>query len=65
MLGQKIIKLRREKMLTQAAVAEAIGVSQTAYHKWESDETKPSVQHLMKLADFFGVQLRYFLSEYS
>ena len=36
-LGQRIAALRRQKDLTQEAVAEALGVSPQAVSKWENE----------------------------
>ena len=35
-IGEKIQKLRREKGLSQEALAEAVGVSRQSVSKWES-----------------------------
>lgn len=35
-IGEKIQKLRREKGLSQEALAEALGVSRQSVSKWES-----------------------------
>ena len=42
MLSERLKYLRREKKLSQAALAEAIGVGQSSIASYERDERKPS-----------------------
>lgn len=51
-LGTKLGRLRREKKLTQEQIAEKLNVSQNAYNKWENDKAKPSMENIVKLAEF-------------
>lgn len=46
----QITKLRLAKGLTQAELAKAVGVDQTAVHMWESGKNNPRFTHLQKLA---------------
>ncbi len=56
-VGQKIRELRKMKGLTQEAVASALEVSRQAVAKWESDQSYPSTENLLKLKDLFEVSL--------
>lgn len=56
-LGNTIKRLRKEKGITQEALAGAIGVSFQAISKWETDTTLPDITLLPKLASFFGVKI--------
>lgn len=56
-LGKRLSALRRERNLTQEAVAQQLGVSNQAVSKWESDLCCPDVLLLPKLADLFQVSL--------
>jgi transcriptional regulator with XRE-family HTH domain len=53
--------LRKERKLTQIQVAEAVGVEQTTYGKYELEQRAPSNEVLQKLADFFNVSTDYLL----
>lgn len=53
----KLFSLRKNRNLSQAELAEAIGVDQTAVHLWESGKTKPRIENLMKLASYFNVSV--------
>ena len=52
-LGESIRKLRKEGGFTQEQLAEAMGVSVSAVHKWESDKATPELELLVDLAEFF------------
>lgn len=54
-IGKKIFELRREKGLTQEALAEKMNVSAQAVSKWENDLSCPDVTALPKLAKLLGV----------
>lgn len=54
----------REKAgLTQAEVAKALGVDQSAVSLWETGKTAPRAALLPKLADLYGVTVDELLRE--
>ena len=57
----KIKELRAEKGLTQAQLAEIVGVNQTAIGKYERGELEPNLQTLIKLSQFFQVSVDYII----
>lgn len=62
-LGEKLYKLRTEKNITQSDVANALGVSRQAVSKWETDESLPDLDKLVKLADLYEVTTDFLLRE--
>lgn len=56
-IGEKIRQLRKDKGLTQDAVASALEISRQAIAKWESNQSSPSTENLVKLAALFDVSL--------
>ena len=56
-LGNRISQYRKEKGLTQEGLAQALGVTNQAVSKWESDQNCPDVLLLPKIAEFFGISL--------
>lgn len=54
-LGKHIAALRKQRGLTQEALAEALGVSPQAVSKWETDTSCPDISLLPKLAAELGV----------
>jgi len=61
MIDKRIKELREEKQLSQAALAQMIGVSQKAIDYWERGVNEPKASYIIKLADFFGVSADYLL----
>ena len=60
-LPERIRSLRKERGLSQEALAEALGVSRQAVTKWEDGSALPSTANLLALADFFAVPLEDFV----
>lgn len=56
-LGMRIASLRRERGLTQEALARAIGVSAPAVSKWETDASCPDIALLCPLARALGTNV--------
>ncbi|NMR35909.1 helix-turn-helix transcriptional regulator [Chryseobacterium aquaticum] len=57
-LGTKLKQLRQNKNWSQADVAYKLDVSQPAYNKWETDQTKPSLDNLGKIAEVFEIEIQ-------
>ena len=58
----KLQDLRRQRGLTQEALAEILYVSRTAISKWESGRGYPNIDSLKAIARFFGVTIDELLS---
>ena len=56
-MGARIARSRKEKGLTQEALANALGVSNQAVSKWEGDVCCPDIQLLPPLCDTLGMTL--------
>ncbi|MBR6526056.1 MAG: helix-turn-helix transcriptional regulator [Clostridia bacterium] len=61
-LGARISNLRKEKKLTQEALAEKLNVSPQAISKWENDQSCPDIMLLPTLAQLLGVSTDVLLS---
>ena len=57
-LGTKLRKLRDDKKMSQSQIADMLGISQSAYNKWEADQAKPSSDNLLKLSEFHNVDMK-------
>ena len=55
--NQNISKLRKERGLSQEALAEKLSVSRQAVSKWETGEAVPELQKLIMLCDILGVSM--------
>ena len=56
-LFENLIRLRKERGLSQEAVAEAVGIRSRTYQNYEYDEAEPRLSTLIRLADFYQVSL--------
>ncbi|MBQ8615146.1 MAG: helix-turn-helix transcriptional regulator [Clostridia bacterium] len=56
-IGKNLLKLRKNKKLTQLEVAEKFNYSDKSISKWEKGESMPSVEVLCELAEFYDVTL--------
>jgi len=61
-LKEKLVALRKEKGLTQSAVAEKLDVSRQAISRWESGIALPSTDNLKSLSALYGVPIDYLLN---
>jgi len=62
-VNETLRSLRLNKKLMQSEVAEIIGVSLSSYQKYERDKNSvmPSIDVLMRIADFYNISLDYLL----
>jgi len=60
--SEKPQQLRKQKGLTQEALARTLYISRPAISKWESGRGYPSIESLKALAAFFGVTIDELLS---
>lgn len=59
----KMIKLRKIKGFTQETFAAEVGVSRQSVYKWESGQSYPEVEKLLKVARTFGVTVDDMLND--
>ena len=62
-LGEKLYTLRTKQNMTQEQLAEKLQVSRQSISKWESDATRPDLEKLKFLAEFYQVSLDKLLDE--
>jgi len=54
-LAEKILELRTSHGLSQGDLAEALDVSRQSVSKWETGQSVPDLDKIIKLADLFDV----------
>lgn len=54
-LAEKLCKLRTDQGLSQGDLAEKLNVSRQSVSKWETGQSVPDLDKIIKLADLFGV----------
>lgn len=62
-LSEKLIKLRKEKGLSQEEFGNEINVSRQAVSKWENEETKPDLDKIKEIVKKFKVDYNYLLND--
>ncbi|MBQ8606507.1 MAG: helix-turn-helix domain-containing protein [Clostridia bacterium] len=63
MLGEKLKSLRKENKISQEELAERLDVSRQSISLWENDQTLPSMEKIVALANIFGVTTDYLLMD--
>lgn len=56
-MQNNLIKLRKEKGLSQEELADKLSVSRQAISKWERGESLPDTDNLIRLAKLYGVSI--------
>ena len=62
-INEILKKLRQQKHLTQQELATILDINLSSYQKYErpNNTVKPSIDALIKIADFYGVTVDYLL----
>lgn len=61
--GEKLLKLRKEKGLSQEALAEKLNTSRQAISKWENSQGYPETEKLLMIGNLFEVSVDYLLKD--
>lgn len=61
LFGERLKHLRKSQGLSQAKIAEKLGVSVNAVCRWEKGETQPKGGHLWDLAKLLNTQVSFLL----
>lgn len=56
-LGEKILSLRTARDMSQDDLAEKLEVSRQSVSKWETGQSTPDLDKIIRLADLFGVSV--------
>jgi len=55
--NEKLQVLRRNKGMSQEALAEEFGVTRQAVSRWENGQVYPETEKIVAMSDFFGISL--------
>lgn len=61
MLNTKIKELRLSHNLSQVELAQKLSVTKQTVSNWENNNIQPSIDMLIKIADYFSVSTDYLL----
>lgn len=54
-IGERLLKLRKEKNLSQEELANELDVSRQTVSKWETDQSVPDFDKIVPLCEVFGI----------
>ena len=60
---RKFVELLQKEKVTPYQVSKATEISQSTLSDWKTGRAKPKADKLLKLAEYFGVTVDYFLLE--
>ena len=60
---KKFEELVSKNSSTPYAVSKATGIPCSTFSDWKSGKSKPKIEKLLKIADYFGVSIDYFLED--
>ncbi|MBR3556802.1 MAG: helix-turn-helix transcriptional regulator [Oscillospiraceae bacterium] len=60
---ENLTKERKKRSLTQKELADALGISDKTYSKWETGENEPDIETLCRLAAYYGGSPAIFFPE--
>lgn len=63
MFSQNLKKLRKQHGLTQAQLANKLGIGVSTIGMYESDIRNPSYEVLKKISNYFNVSIDYLINE--
>lgn len=63
MFSERLKNLRAKKDISQAKLADMLGLSQQAIGSWETNKSSPDFDTLNKISDIFGVSTDYLLGK--
>ena len=55
--GNKLFNLRKQKNMSQEKLAEIVGVTRQTIYLWESNQTLPDIEKVMKICDALEIDL--------
>ena len=58
---EKYVKLRDERSLTDYRISLETGITKSTFTDWKTGRSKPKLEKLVILANYFGVEVTYFL----
>lgn len=54
---EKLIKLRKEKLLSQEELGEKLDVTRQTISKWELGQSKPDMEKLKEISTLFNISI--------
>lgn len=58
---EKYVELRDSRGISDYRVSEDTGITRSTFSDWKNGRSSPKIEKLKILADYFGVDINYFL----
>lgn len=58
---ERLIELRKMNNITQRQISKYLQIAQPSYIRYENGSSQPSLDNLVKIANFFDVSIDYLL----
>jgi transcriptional regulator with XRE-family HTH domain len=62
-IGKKLKELLKLRNIKQIELAEAVGISPARLSSYLADKREPSLDMLVKIAEYLGVDVKHFAGE--
>ena len=62
-LAEKLKYLRKRNNLSQEQLGDELGISRQSISKWESEQSIPEIDKIVKLSEIYGVTTDYILKD--
>lgn len=59
--AKRLLELRKEKGISQAALAKELNISKSVVHYWETNQSEITAPNIVLLSKFFDVSTDYLL----
>ena len=58
---EKYVELRDSRGISDYRVSEETGITKSTFSDWKNGRSSPKIEKLKILADYFGVDINYFI----
>ena len=58
---ERYVELRNQKGVSDYRVAKDTGIPKSTFSDWKSGKSMPKTDKLIKIANYFGVDIGYFI----
>ena len=59
----KLEELTKKRNITLYVVAKELGLANSLFSEWKRGKSMPKTDKLLKIADYFGVTVEYFIED--
>ncbi|MCI8544419.1 MAG: helix-turn-helix transcriptional regulator [Lachnospiraceae bacterium] len=63
LLAAKLIELRQSRGISQKELADYLGITREAYSHYERSTREPNLEAIMKLVNYYGIQVSDLINE--